>query len=273
MEPAVAVALLWFGFGAFHIGLAAAPVRARLVARLGELGFAALFSLIAAVWFAAVVGYYAAHRSAGAAGPALADVAAARWPLMALVVAGVALMVAALVEYPRLPTALFGQPIVTPRGLERVTRHPFFAGTALLGLAHALLATRLVGSVFALGLALVAILGARHQDAKLVARRGPAYAEYLAATSFVPFAAALAGRQRVGWRELPFGTLVGGVGLALLLRWSHASLFAGGGAWLVLAVVAGAAIVGAQSFRRARRLARRGSLSADDAHGAGVRPR
>ena len=53
-----------------------------------------------------------------------------------------------------------------------MTRHPFFVGVALLASAHVLLATRLVGAVFFAGLAALAILGARHQDRKILARRG-----------------------------------------------------------------------------------------------------
>jgi uncharacterized membrane protein len=199
------------------------------------------------------VRYYAAHRWEGAAGPALGEVAAVRWLLMAAIAAGIMLMVAGLVMYPRLPSALFGQRIQAPRGIEQVTRHPFFAGVVLFGLAHAFLATRLVGTVFALGLALVAVFGAWHQDAKLLARRGAPYAEYLRATSTVPFAALLSGRQRIVWGELPAGALLAGLGLAVLLRSGHDGLFAHGGAWIVATVLAGAGIASIQSFRRARR--------------------
>jgi uncharacterized membrane protein len=254
MEPALIVGLLWLGFGISHIGLATTAIRARLVARFGEAGFTAAFSIVAAAWFTAVVRYYATHRWEGAAGPALAAVAVVRWPMMAVIGAGIALMVAGLVAYPRLPSALFAQPIAPPRGVERITRHPFFVGVALLGLGHTLLATRLVGTVFALGLALVALLGAWHQDAKFLARRGRPYAEYLGATSTVPFAGVLAGRQPLVGRELPVGPLVVGVALALLLRAAHPVLFAHGGAWIVVVVLGGAGIATLQSFRRARRL-------------------
>src|SRR5439155_441468 len=40
-------------------------------------------------------------------------------------------------------------PVRAPRGVERVTRHPFFVGVALLASAHVLFATRLVGVVLA----------------------------------------------------------------------------------------------------------------------------
>src|SRR5207245_11692690 len=117
-------------------------------------------------------------------------------------------------SHPGCPDAVVARPIPAPRGLERVPRPPFFVGVALFALAHALLATRLVGTVGFGSLALLAIAGTRHQDAKLLARSGQPYADYLAATSAVPFAAVLAGRQRFVWRELALGALAAGLGFA-----------------------------------------------------------
>src|SRR2546425_6486002 len=139
MEPALTVTLLWLLFGGTHIGVATGPVRAALVERLDERGFTALFSAVAAASFTLLVAYYAGHRFAGAPGLALGTVPALRWMLMAVVVIGVALMAPALVMYPRTPMALFSQTVQPPRGIERVTRHPFFVGLGLMALAHALL--------------------------------------------------------------------------------------------------------------------------------------
>jgi uncharacterized membrane protein len=253
MEPAISVGLLWLLFGGLHIGLTTRRIRAALVARLGEGGFMALFSLLASATFAALITYYAAHRFAGAPGPALGNVPALRWTLMALVVSGIVLVAGGSVAYPGSPYDSFGRTIRAPRGIERVTRHPFFTGTALFALAHALLATRLVGTVVFAGIALIAVVGAWHQDAKLLARRGKSYAEYLGATSALPFTAIAAGRQRIAWREFPLGAFAVGLGLALALRAVHASIFADGGVWVVLTVVGGGANLTWQSWRRARR--------------------
>ena len=253
MTPMLAVAGLWLLFGGSHIGLATRPVRSRLVARFGEGGFTAIFYLVAALSFAWLISYYAAHRFDGAAGLDLAALPAARWALMIAVVSGFLLMVPALVIYPSLPAALFGRSIRGPRGIERITRHPFFAGTALFALAHALLAPHAIGIVFFGGLALLAILGSRHQDGKLLANRGAAYADYLAATSAIPFAAIVAGRQRIVWKELPLAGMGGGLALALLLRHWHEAIFAHNGAWIIVAFVGGALIAGFSAWRRARR--------------------
>jgi hypothetical protein len=75
----LAVAGLWLLFGGTHIGLATRPVRSRLVARFGEAGFTAIFYLVAALSFAWLISYYAAHRFDGAAGLDLAALPAARW--------------------------------------------------------------------------------------------------------------------------------------------------------------------------------------------------
>ena len=51
MEPAIIVGLLWLLFGGTHVGLATRRVRGRLVDVVGEGGFFALFSLVAALTF------------------------------------------------------------------------------------------------------------------------------------------------------------------------------------------------------------------------------
>src|SRR5204862_6196885 len=128
-----------------------------------ELGFTVLYSVLASLLWIAVVAYYAAHRFDGPPGLAL-GATVLRWPLIAMVVAGVVLLATTLVAYPALPSSVGRPPIKEPRGGERITRHPLFAGVALLNGAHALLATRLVGTVFAVGLALLGVVGAWHQD-------------------------------------------------------------------------------------------------------------
>src|SRR2546427_543557 len=113
---------LWLVFGGMPIGLATCRVRDGLVSRLGERGFLALFSLIAAVSFSVLVHYYTLHRFDGPPGLALGAVPALRWTLMAVVVVGVGLIAASLVVYPRSPLALFHKTGGAPPGLERATR-------------------------------------------------------------------------------------------------------------------------------------------------------
>src|SRR5438093_9288084 len=103
MEPVLGVALLWLLFGGTHIGLAAGRIRGPLVARLGEGGFKALFSFVAAASFVVLVRFYAAHRTAGIAGLAVGDVAVVRGAVMSVVVTGSALLTTDLAGYRLLP--------------------------------------------------------------------------------------------------------------------------------------------------------------------------
>src|SRR5262245_47460105 len=208
MEPALGLATLGVAFAATHVGLATRRIRSALVGRLGERGFLAGFSLVASILFALLVHFYAIHRFEGAPGPALGATQPLRAVLVGAIVVGLVLAFAAFPAYPGSTYATGGAGTPAPRGLERITRHPFFVGVAIAAAAHALLATHLVGTVFALGLLGLSLVGAWHQDRKLLARRGQPFAAFLAATSVVPFAAILSGRQRLVARELPWGMLV-----------------------------------------------------------------
>jgi len=254
MASSSAVVLFAIAFVGSHIGLATQPVRSRLVARFGEWGFRWIFSGMAATSFALLVIWYADHRTEGPAGLALGTYAALRWPLVSMVVLGIVLMAGSFARYSGGPYDLVDPGTSRPaRGLERVTRHSFFFGVALFAGAHALLATHLVGALPMLALTVLAVGGARHQDAKLRQARGAPFAAYLAGTSAVPFAAILAGRQQLVWRELPWGAFLVGVAVAAGLRAVHADIFAHRGAWVILVIVGGALAITAVSWARDRR--------------------
>lgn len=249
MWTVLTVAALWALFFATHVGLSTQPLRAPLVARFGERGFTVLFSAVASLCFAAVVATYAALRDQGPAGLALARFEVPRLLLYGVVAAGFVLMVAALWRYPTSNYAAGREMVRQARGVDRITRHPFFVGLAMVGLAHVFLAPRLVGAVFMAGFAAVSLLGARHQDRKLLRAKGAAYGDFVARTSLVPFAAILAGRQPLVAAELPWGSFAVGAALCVAIRYAHESLFAWygaaviattlGGAWLFLALSLG----------------------------------
>lgn len=253
MEPALGVVLYWLLFGGTHVLLATVPVRAALVRALGETGFRVLYSLVSVLTLTLLVRFFAVHRADGAPGPALGGDPAVRAVLIAVVVLGVVFMTGAGAAYPGSPMAVVGgRRVRVPYGLERITRHTFFVGGALVALAHVALATRLVGAVFSAGFAILALAGSWHQDRKLLVLRGPAYADYLARTSLLPFAAIVTGRNRLVWRELPLGTLAAGVVVAVVIRAVHDGMFAHGGLWFVGAIVAGALLLTLQAALAAR---------------------
>lgn len=254
MEPVIAVGLLWVLFGGTHIGLASGRIRAALVGRLGERGFNAFFSLIAAITIALLVAGYADRRFDGPPGLDLGSIPVARWTLVLMIAGASVLTVAGLFDYPRSAYAMFVERTPSePRGFERITRHPFFFGMAMFAVAHALLATRLVGAVFFGGFALFSLVGAWQQDVKLRRRRGPSYDTFLAATSTLPFAAIAAGRQRLVVSELPVLAMAAGVAVALGLRAVHADILAHHGLYVIGTLVGGAALALVQTRRRERR--------------------
>lgn len=253
MEPAIVTGFLAVLFVGTHIGLATGGVRASLVMRLGERGFRTVFSVIASLTFAALVSYYARHRFSGLPGLALGNVPMLRWPLIATVVLGVALTSAGATSYVGSPYDMFSHRVRPPLGVERIARHPFFVGVALFAIAHALLATHLVGAVNFSALALLSSVGARFQDRKLLTRAGAAYQEYLDETSMIPFAAVASGRQTVVWRELPITAFVTGLLIAGALRAVHDQIFAYGGVYVIAGVIGGAGVLGFLSSRHADR--------------------
>jgi len=214
-----------------------------------------LFSAVASVSFATLIAYYARNRFSGAPGLALGSVPAVRWILIATIVIGIMLTSAGSASYAGSPYDLVTHRVRSPYGIERVTRHPFFSGVTLLGFAHALLATRLVGTVTFFALAFLATAGSYHQDRKLLARAGEPYARYLAQTSAVPFVAIINGTQKIAWRELPLAALTVGLLLSFGLRSVHDRIFDHHGLYVIAAVVGGAGVLTLQSLLHARRSA------------------
>ena len=253
MQPAIVVALLSILFFATHIGLATSRIRSALVARMGEGGFVNLYSLVASALFIALFVYYAAHRYDVPGGLALGRVEAVRWVLIGTITAGFMLLAGSLVTYPESPYGVLGHTFREPRGLERITRHGFFMGTFLLTASHTLLAAHLTGTIVFGSLALLSVIGARHQDFKLLSRGGEAHAQFLATTSMIPFGAIISGRQHIDWKELPIRAMLIGLGVAFVLRAIHQRIFAYGGLLAVAVVIGGAAILGQLSWMSSRR--------------------
>ena len=250
MEPIALIVLCWLLFGGTHTLLTTHRVRSTLVTHLGDGGFRLVFFTVAAATFALLVRSYAVHQDLGPLG-----LGGFVGPNLRLVLRGIAglgatLLVGGLVAYPDSPMELTAQGVPRPTRLARITRHPFFVGLALLAIVHVVLASHATGTVFFAGLALFPILGSWHQDRKLLAAKGAAYAAYCRETSVIPFAAIIAGRTGFAARDLPVVPLVIGVLGAVALRWAHPVLLAWDGMAAVGVVVGGAIFFGIMSIVR-----------------------
>jgi uncharacterized membrane protein/predicted GNAT family N-acyltransferase len=202
-----------------HYGISSTPLRAALVQRIGEKPYLALYSLIA---LAAIVWLSRAYVHA----PYIQ-----LWPttlpgtLVPVVVLPFALiLLVAGVSGPN-PTSV-GQggrsmdDAGAVRSVLRVTRHPVMWAIALWALSHIPANGDLASLVFFGALAALALIGTLLLDAKYAARRGAAWRTFSQATSNLPSAAMLAGRQRfapdeIGWTRIALALVLYAVLLGL----------------------------------------------------------
>jgi uncharacterized membrane protein len=223
MSAAFWIAFWWGTFAGTHMVLSSLTVRARLIARLGEKTFLGLYSLIAFATFIPLVWVYFGNRHAGGVVWNLAGVPGVRPLAMLLAVLGIAMIVAGVLH----PSpALAGiKQAWGARGLTRITRHPLFMGISLWALSHLLLNGFVTDVLFFGGLLAFSLAGAAHQDARKRATEEERLGQFLAESSFWPFAAVIAGRNRVIWRELPWVALAIGAGAAVGIYALHSWMF------------------------------------------------
>jgi uncharacterized membrane protein len=210
---------------ASHFGISSTPLRAFLIARIGERPYLILYSLIAftAIGWLIHAWAQAPYIELWPHGPGLAGIPFIVMPFaLVLLVGGL--------STPN-PTAL-GAPDVlsrsdSVRGIFRATRHPFMWGVVLWAGAHIVANGDLASLVFFAGLGLLALLGTLLIDHKFEARRGADWQRFAAATSNLPLAAIARGRQRfvfaeIGWRRIVMALIV-----YVILLAAHPWLFGG----------------------------------------------
>jgi uncharacterized membrane protein len=213
------VALAAAAFVGTHFALSH-PLRAPMVARLGERGFLLVYSLVSVVtlgWL--VVAYRAAPPT-----PMLWGVGDGLWAVVsAIMLVASILLMGSLVRNPALPTG--GAPGAVPdqaRGVYAVTRHPMLWSFALWGGCHIAVYPVAANVVLAGSMILLSLVGAALQDRKKEALQPDTWPAWEARTSWWPFAAIAAGRARLGG----FGghALGGGVAVWLGATWAHIPL-------------------------------------------------
>ena len=225
MGAAFWITFWWAMFTGTHMVLSSLPVRGKLIARLGEKAFLGVYSLIAFATFIPLVWVYLGNRRAAGLVWNLASVPGVRQLAMLLAVLGIAMIVAGVLQ----PSpALAGMKQAGgARGLTRITRHPLFMGISLWAISHLLLNGFVTDVLFFGGLLAFSLAGAAHQDARKRAIEQERLGQFLAESSFWPFGAVIAGRNRVIWRELPWVALAIGAGAAVGIYALHPWAFAG----------------------------------------------
>ena len=159
------------------------PLRAPLVKALGAGGFQIAYSVVS---FATLAWVYFAFKAAPPAD--LAGSGEVGWIIAtALTLPAMILLAGSLIGNPALPTPMAEeQAYAEPRGVFTVTRHPMMWGIGLWAASHIILFWSTHTLITALAMGILALVGAKLQDAKKEQLMGAAWAQWESKTSYWP---------------------------------------------------------------------------------------
>jgi uncharacterized membrane protein len=220
------IALWAFSFFASHLIISSSAVRARLIDAIGEQPYRGIYSLVAAATLGPLIYEFARNKHAGPILWYLRAVAPIRWLAWILMLVALILFVGSFIN-PN-PGGMSAPANRTePRGILKITRHPSFVAFSLFGLAHVLM-NGWAGDVIFFGMfPALGILGGVHQDARKIRELGASYREFLAKTSFLPFAALVSGRIRWTGNDMPWAAIGAGAALTIAIVALHPTIFGG----------------------------------------------
>jgi uncharacterized membrane protein len=195
-------ALAWF---LLHKAVAGSALRGVLVRKLGERRFRGLFSLLSAL---SLLWLVLAYRGS----PCSPLWTPPRWLLW----------LPSLV----MPFAffLFAGAFSAPRGVQRITRHPFLWAVALWSGAHLIVNGNVAAALFFGSMLTTALAGTRDIDRKQEGRDPSGFAALAERTSNLPFGAIASGRNRLELGELVLPGILA-TALTLLVMGFHRQLF------------------------------------------------
>lgn len=206
-------------FVGFHF-LLSHPLRKPLVDRIGAGPFLGVYSLIALASFAwMAVAFHAMPPE-----PLWWDAGDSGWAIAsAAMLVGSVLFVGSLFGNPAFPDPTGGghEAIGAATGVYAITRHPMMWGFAIWALVHFAVFPTAANLVLTAAILILALVGAALQDAKKTALI-PAWRDWKARTSYLPFAAQIAGRAP--WSLGGGRALIGGLLLWLVATWAHQPL-------------------------------------------------
>lgn len=216
MQPLALLAAATAAFVLTHL-VSATPLRARLVAALGEWPYRGLYSALAFATLGAMLwAFIRVPRELLWAG----------WRELPLVLMPFALILI-VTGYRRNPTMVGAEALLKSddpaRGMIRITRHPIMWGIMLWAAAHIVAAGELRALIFFGGFLLVALLGTLSLDRRK--RADPNWPRFAAATSHVPFVAIAQRRNHFPWQEIGWARPLIGLAVYAVLLVLHPWLF------------------------------------------------
>jgi uncharacterized membrane protein len=187
---------------------------------MGESGFLGVYSIVAIV---TLIWMIIAYRAMPLTAPVWI-VGDGLWVLATLLMLIASVLFAgSLIRNPAFPKP--GAPNAAPgsaRGVYAVTRHPMLWSFAIWGLAHILVYPIAKTFIVTMAIIILSLVGATLLDRKKERLQPQVWPVWERRTSYVPFAAILAGRARLGRFGL-FATL-GGLIFWLVATWAHIPL-------------------------------------------------
>jgi uncharacterized membrane protein len=214
----VQLILATVAFVGAHIVLSSKLIRDPLAKRIGERPFIAVYSVLVALPFAWMIAAYIAapYLELWSAPTSIKHIT-----LSVMILASI-LAVASI--SPNNP-AVAGAPVPKledgPKGIFRITRHPFTWAVALWAITHLMANGDAAAVILFGGLAVLAIGGTLHIDSRKRRQLGPAWDSYARQSSHLPFLAILQGRTRLMWSEIGWRPIILGFGLYLALLVLH----------------------------------------------------
>ena len=212
----LAVFLGTAGFVLSHV-IMSHPLRPAMVRALGEKGFSGVYSLIVALFFAWMLYAYSTAPYVALWG----DPLWARHLLLVVMLPAVILLVLSLTA----PNATLG-----PQGAEKlqagsalgaITRHAMLWAFALWAVGHMIANGDAATVILTAGVLILSLGGAGLIDWKKRKALGPAYAAFMARTSFVPFAAVIGGRAKLDLKAIGLWRIALGIAAYFAILFSH----------------------------------------------------
>lgn len=196
-----------------HFVLSHPRLRPAIVGRLGEQGFAAFYSVVVGLALGATI--WAFTRAPFM--PLWSLGSAKNWVALVAMVSACVLFVCGITQ--KNPTMVMastepagGDPAP---GILKITRHPLMWAFGLWSVGHLAANGHVAALIFFGGIAWLALGGTRRIDAKRAQKDPEGFARLAAASSNLPFAAIIGGRQSIGRAVMEIGPLRIGAGLLL----------------------------------------------------------
>ena len=229
MKQATAILFWWLLFGGSHILGSTIAVRTYLIGKISNLGFKALYSLVALATFIPLCWVYLTNKHGGQ----LLFTPGNTHQLFTHIFMLAALIV--LFQGLATPSPITTQAELTgtfrpnAKGIQRVTRHPQNFAFALFGLSHLLVNPYVGDWIFFGGFIVYAVASAIHQDKRLAVTGPEQVKQFQADTSAMPFYAILTRKQRFALDEYNTYGMVAAIIIFILLRLYHPVIFGGFG--------------------------------------------